>query len=207
MDIHDFQQIEENLVTITPDDVAGLGDRTLLMGVQGSGSILHIYLLDNQIHRMIYNADDSDYSYTSYTSILPQLCVPQGGKVWPERSDFDFCRALKVRATYLNFEEFNHDVPSIRIGKGFYGRILKDFVQPDTSDIKSMEEAGRYYMRSLGEGLVLLSNNETKEQEVWMFNKHIGNREQGYPRIAYRNSILNFMRLHKTKTLEKIQAV
>lgn len=86
---------------ITADDLNDKTDRTLLFGRTTENTVFHVYLKNNHIHVLTYapkwlhNACEAQ-DVNEITPINDNDYIPSF-KVYPDRSDFEFCKLLKSR--------------------------------------------------------------------------------------------------------------
>jgi len=195
----EFDQLHMNLSDVSVDDLSSHNERTLLLGETKDGDVFHVYLRDNKINRVIYSEDKahtSDWSHASDVMLSYMFCVPIGGKVFPQFCDPEFCRQLAIRSIYISFDKFEHPTEDQHYAV-YKAKTHYTLGPPADADCITMEESGRVFMKSLGDGEVYLHNNETQQLERWFYNKHTYASMTDEPRIKYRKSILNFLRVEK----------
>lgn len=195
--LSEFKQLHFNLSDVSVEDLSSHNERTLLLGETKDGEVFHVYLRDNKINRVIYSEDKvrtSDWSHASEVMLSYMFCVPIGGKVFPQHSDPEFCRQLAIRSVYIPFTEFEQPTEE-ESHKVYKAKTHYTLGPPADADCVTMEASGRVFMKALGDGQVYLHNNNTQELEVWFYNKHTYAGMSDEPRIKYRKSILNFLRI------------
>ncbi len=197
----EFDNLFQNLTSISINDLSNLQEHTLLVGETQEGDVFHVYLRDNKLNRVIYNertAVTSDYQLVSGEMLNPMQVVPLKGKVFPNLCDPDFCRQLAIRSVYIPFEECPvFDADEDHRYTSFHAKTHYTLGPPADSDVISMAEAGRVFLKTLSGGNVYLQNNNTDELEVWFTSKHTTASMSKEPRIRYKNTILNFSRVEK----------
>lgn len=103
-------------------------NRTLLYGYTCERETFHVYLKDQKIYTVVYKTEYSQgapmpknmrqIEVTSNRDFVPDK------RLYPERCDYHFCRALKERGIDLPFTLWSEEVKSNE--KGYYGFILED---------------------------------------------------------------------------------
>ena len=98
---------------ITRDDLSDISDRTLLFGRMSDRSQFHVYLKDRRLHVLSYKVAWKDNIATpvDIQEIKPSVntdYVPDN-KVYPERSDFEFCQKLIDAGVAIPFTNWVSD--------------------------------------------------------------------------------------------------
>ena len=99
---NEFLKIPSNASKcITIDNLTDKTDRTLLFGRTTENKIFHVYVKNCQIHIVTYQPKwkHNQCEAQDVNEIIPNTdedFIPSH-KVYPERSDFEFCKLLKSR--------------------------------------------------------------------------------------------------------------
>ena len=195
----EFENLYQNMLSISIDELGNASDRTLLLGETKEGEVFHVYLRDNRINRVRYNPEcPQHYSHVAETMLASAFLVPAGGKVFAEFCDVDFCRQLVLRSIYIPFAEdpqFNRD--ENHVYNTFHAKTHYTLTPPDTADIIDLKGSDWAFMKALGDGNVHLWNNKLERLEMWYYNKNTSSTMSVQPRIRHKNSLLNFARVEK----------
>ncbi|WP_415912462.1 hypothetical protein [Neptuniibacter sp. QD37_11] len=113
---------------ISVEDLKGIPEGTLLWGVMGSGTTLHIYLADGKIHRVVYygfphlnNLELIEAESSSFITV--EDCQPRR-RICPKRTNFEFVILLKRLGGFIRFLPYDEvEVEQ----EAFYGAVLEDF--------------------------------------------------------------------------------
>lgn len=120
MDLNQYQTLEASLhmpSVICATELADPSDRTLVYGYTVERETFHLYLENGKFNRVVYDGDNVFLSgLTGLDSIELALCVPDK-RVYPARSDFEFCRLVLIKGGSVPFTTFE---PPKEI-KPFYG--------------------------------------------------------------------------------------
>lgn len=193
MELEEFKNIFASILSINVEDVIAFGfmPRTLLLAKDGKVN-LHIYYDGTYLNRLVYTDNGAVITYKQTKTLNFSQCVP-AGVVFPERSDLQFVRLLLIASFPLEFSPYNRDAISI---KRYQAPIHEDLVPAEKpADIKTFEESGFVYVSKSKDNLHLLRNTTTNEQSLWMPSKEYGVSRDGYPRLKWKNSLLNFIRI------------
>lgn len=103
-------------------------NRTLLYGYTCERETFHVYLKDQKIYTVVYKTEYSrgapmpknmrQIEVNSNRDFVPDK------RLYPERCDYHFCRALKERGIDLPFTHWSEEIEPNE--KGYYGFILED---------------------------------------------------------------------------------
>ena len=123
-------QLKE-LGSVTPGEVklrardclSDLTPRTLLHGYFCNRQDMHVYLEDEQIHRVVYDGSDLLEHRTEESLFLEDFTVDK--RLYPEQCDFEFCALLKRHDVKLPFTTFNPACEPER----FYGKRRQDLIE------------------------------------------------------------------------------
>lgn len=96
-------------------------DRTLIWGYTTARDSFHVYLQDETIFRIVYGRDWAEAIRGQH--FLPSRLVPNK-RVYPEASDFEFCKLLMSHGVEIPFTTFNADRPA----KTFHGKLAEELV-------------------------------------------------------------------------------
>lgn len=126
----DLSQIDKTINT-----VIGLSelrpyiyDRTLLYGYTCERKTFHVYMKNQKIYTVIYEKDFASGGKRPKNMKLLEVksnrdYIPDK-RVYPEASDFHFCRLLKERGIDIPFTTWVGEYEPDE--RGFYGLILED---------------------------------------------------------------------------------
>lgn len=117
MNKEEFISLNNYNKSITIDDLNDKSDRTLLYGYDFDRETFHVYIKDREIVSVSYYLDEEPK--LTYISFSKDNYLPVK-RIYPEASDYEFCKLLKERGYELPFLPFNGE----REEKQFYGRIL-----------------------------------------------------------------------------------
>lgn len=112
-----LMNIEEDVDIITVNHLKNKFDRTLLYGYDCDRNTYHVYLKDENIYVVRYNS----------CNILTRLKVSSNEdyvpnkRVYPQYSDFEFCKLLIEKDIYIPFLEYNEPSKDIDV---FAGEVL-----------------------------------------------------------------------------------
>ncbi len=136
MTVDELQSLER--LTPTPVMVSGAMlsnqvPRTLIWGYNVQRDSFHVYLddtrkinvvvYDNHARLLVHEPEDPR------TGISPLSCIPDK-RVYPEASDFEFCRLLVKLGHSLPFTTYN---PDRDLGRPFHGKRREALVDPYSS--------------------------------------------------------------------------
>lgn len=103
-------------------------NRTLLYGYTCERETFHVYIKDQKIYTVVYKTEYSwgapmpknmrQIEVTSNRDFVPDK------RLYPERCDYHFCRALKERGIDLPFTHWGEEIEPNE--KGYYGFTLED---------------------------------------------------------------------------------
>lgn len=106
--------LENTLITVS--DLKDKSDRTLLYGYNFNRITHHSYIKDDEIVSVMYSYNEEPVKLdVDHNSIY----VPMK-RIYPEASDYEFCKLLKEKGYHLNFLPFNDE----REERQFHGKIL-----------------------------------------------------------------------------------
>lgn len=102
------------------DDLTG-PDRTLALGTDANGALVHVYKYRRSLHVVTYVAHPSRLvSHTEGTS-LPMVVLRPSGFACPEYTDREFAVKMARRYMHLTFKAFDHDAPEFEPESFFMG--------------------------------------------------------------------------------------
>lgn len=119
-------------------------NRTLLYGYTCERETFHVYLKGRKIYTVVYNTEyaiNYNKELGSFTRGEPkpngmrQIEVKSNKdfvpnkRLYPERCDYHFCRALKERGIDLPFTSWSEEVQPNE--KGYYGFTLEDTINKE----------------------------------------------------------------------------
>ncbi|MBU9200101.1 hypothetical protein KTD31_01620 [Burkholderia multivorans] len=106
MNKQQFEQLYKERAKPRYVDIAELENqapRTLIWGYTCDRNSFHVYIEDGQIHRVIYDIGKNILAHNDESNgLLLSDCVPNK-RVYPEASDYEFCRLLKVSGIDFSF--------------------------------------------------------------------------------------------------------
>ena len=111
----------------TKDLTPYLSNRTLLYGYTCSGKTFHVYLKNQEIHTVVYDVyfEDKIKKVKNIHEFFVERNIDYiPDTIYPEASDFTFCRLLQYKGISLPFTTFNQN----RSVQDFYGFTLEDEV-------------------------------------------------------------------------------
>ena len=122
----EFEKLTNDKLIIVEDLKPYITDRTLLYGYTCNRDTFHVYLKNQEIHTVIYN---TDYSGKVAKPINMRKVFVKNNqdfipdkRIYPEASDYTFCKLLKEKNCHLPFTFFNKE----RKESKFYGFTLED---------------------------------------------------------------------------------
>jgi hypothetical protein len=117
MKLNQYLELQQYKNLITLDDLSDISDRTLLYGYNLLRDVCHLYLKDKTFH---YREDSLVANRSKTMSSFDLEFIPVE-IIDPAKSDFEFCKLLKLRGFELYFDKFE-DVPE----STFYGRLISE---------------------------------------------------------------------------------
>lgn len=105
---------------ITVDNLKNKKDRTLLYGYDCDRNTFHVYLKNEKIHILRYN---SSGIFTKLEAFSNYDYVPNK-RVYPEYSDFEFCKLLLEQEVEIPFLQFRNDMPNVQSSSTYFGKTL-----------------------------------------------------------------------------------
>ena len=113
-------------------------NKTLLYGYTCERKTFHVYLKNREIYTVVY---ENDYSTgEAKPKNMKQIKVSSNHdfvpdkRIYPERSDYNFCRALKEKGIELPFTNYDDTTNfETRSGTRYYGFTLEDATETDVS--------------------------------------------------------------------------
>jgi len=114
-------------------------NKTLLYGYTCERETFHVYMKDQKIYTVVYNTDYSINYEKELGSFMRGEPKPKNmrqvevksnrdfvpnKRLYPERCDYHFCRALKEKGIDLPFTHWSEEVQPNE--KGYYGFTLED---------------------------------------------------------------------------------
>lgn len=118
-ELEQLREVRTEPTHIYVDNVPG-ADRTLLYGYTCDRRSFHIFKLSGELHRVIYDHNETVYEHTWGDRLVARDCIPDK-RVYPESTDFIFAKLLKrreVNPTFLPFSAARFE--SVR-DKQFHG--------------------------------------------------------------------------------------
>lgn len=94
-------------------------NRTLLFGYTCERDTFHVYLMDGEIHRVIYDFEGRLIDHICDEELEINFCIPNK-RAYPERTDIGFATIVHERGGEIPFTTFTDNVPE----KKFYGKVL-----------------------------------------------------------------------------------
>lgn len=118
MNKKEFMKLHTYHMKIIIDDLEDKSDRTLLYGYDQYRTTQHVYIKDGKIFAVDYdyNGPLREISISDNKDYIPWK------RIYPEKSDYEFCKLLIERGHNLPFLPFDESVKH----KKFYGRILNE---------------------------------------------------------------------------------
>lgn len=110
---------------ISVDDLKNKENRTLIYGYTLDRSTHHVYLKDGRIYCCVYDDDIIKREVVWNDDYVPDK------RIYPARSDYEFCLLLKLAGVYLPFTNFNEMEIDVYKDEDedeeyyYHGRILK----------------------------------------------------------------------------------
>lgn len=106
---------------ITAEQLTSRIDRTLLYGYTCDRRTFHVYLKDGEIYAIVYDMPFEEQTPRALSSICVnsnQDYIPDK-RVYPAKSDYEFCSLLISRGVDIPFTFFEDEVE----GKVYYGYV------------------------------------------------------------------------------------
>lgn len=114
-----IQQRGKSPLTISVDDFTNKKDRTLIWGYTPERDSFHVYLKDKKIHLYVYTyVEKNILKFNSGRELEVDILIPRG-RVYPEASDYEFCKKLLDMGINIPFTIFD----GYREEKQFHGAI------------------------------------------------------------------------------------
>lgn len=107
---------------ISIEDLHDKTERTLLYGYTCERATHHVYIKNNAIHVALYDGLGK-VNLHSIKIICNQDYVPDK-RVYPARSDFEFCALLIRHSIDINFTEFNPLELERFVYGNYYGKLV-----------------------------------------------------------------------------------
>lgn len=103
MTLEEFNILEKKDELLSVNDLENHNDRTLLYGYTCERETFHVYLKNNEFHRVIYHdiTDMRELKIEYNGEFIPDK------RLYPESCDYEFCCLLKERGIELPFTWFN----------------------------------------------------------------------------------------------------
>lgn len=114
-----LNSLKEKPRTISVAEISNLEDRTLLYGYTCARDTFHVYLKNNELHKVIYSHQKEILLHHQGTTLDLDGIVPDK-RLYPEACDFEFCSLLVVKGVNLPFTL----VDANRVVKQFYGQVV-----------------------------------------------------------------------------------
>lgn len=129
--------LNPSLTQISVTDLADRSDRTLLWGYTCDRESWHLYLKDGKFHFVWYTfCGDNDISkknllasYVKDTLELTKDYILPDKRVYPEASDFEFCKLLQELGLEPTYTVFNEE----RLDAQYYGKLLPEALVAEES--------------------------------------------------------------------------
>lgn len=100
-------------------------EKTLLYGYNVDRGTFHVYSHGGRIHLLIYITEGVK-SYQVHDLWNCEDLIPNK-RVYPERSDYKFCREVQNQGVRIPFLNYNLDQDQLPEPKQYYGKIHTDF--------------------------------------------------------------------------------
>lgn len=101
MNKNELKQLENTLINVS--ELKNQSERTLIYGFDFDKNTWHIYLKDNLIHLYVYKENEIKYKKSHTFSCYD---LNPGKRIYPHKSDYEFCRIMKEKGTSLSFTKF-----------------------------------------------------------------------------------------------------
>ena len=105
---------------IRVDDLTDQSDRTLLYGYTLDRDTFHVYLKDGIMHRVIYSFKRYIVDHIEGEELDAHDLSPCK-RAYPERTDFEFAKALRIRDVHVSLTTFTEGVEKAQ----YYGLTLE----------------------------------------------------------------------------------
>lgn len=102
---------------ITAKHLKNKEDRTLIYGYDCDRNTFHVYLKDEQIHILKYNSREVFPKLEAFSN---DDYVPNK-RVYPEYSDFEFCKLLKEQDIHISFLSYSEPAKE---PNPYFGKII-----------------------------------------------------------------------------------
>lgn len=119
MNMEEYMKLHTYHRTITIDDLKDKSDRTLLYGYDSDRETYHTYIKNEEIITVRYAYNDKPViAYVPYGKDH----YLQLKRIYPEKSDYEFCKLLVERGHKLPFVPFSEREKY----KQYYGKVIED---------------------------------------------------------------------------------
>lgn len=116
-----------NSTTLPPLTIKSLrnkSERTLLFGYTCERETFHVYIRDGRIYVVMYEGWNDNPTPKEVTVKTDEDYVPDK-RVYPTRSDYEFCRLLRMRDVYISFTSQDQDELKRPLIEGkYFGMVL-----------------------------------------------------------------------------------
>lgn len=122
MDAEQFARLRESTTTtVTIENVTDWTARTLLLGETSTGFEFHVYIEGGLIWR--YDASAPAGAEREVKVVWDAYELFPDGRVYPERTDFQFAELLRRMQVYPTYTVFDEDAHAATVGREFFGTL------------------------------------------------------------------------------------
>lgn len=112
------------LPPLTIKNLRNKSERTLLFGYTCERETFHVYIRDGRIYTVRYEGWKDNPTPKEVTVKTDEDYVPDK-RVYPTRSDYEFCRLLRTRDVYIAFTNQNQEELKRPLIEGkYFGMVL-----------------------------------------------------------------------------------
>ena len=116
----EYLRLQQGAALILGADLLNQADRTLLFGFTQDHETHHVYLQDGVIHTVRYLLDGAVREYP----IFDNENYKPDKRVYPTRSDFEFCLKLQQSNVHLTYTTYDERELTKKMHGVYFGRIL-----------------------------------------------------------------------------------
>lgn len=128
MDLQQLSELQQMdfpkpVVLVTVDDLEDKSDRTLVYGYDTERFTHHTYIKNGEIFTVLYKPDTP----ISIKEMKSNDDFSPNKRLYPERSDYEFCKLLKKLGVHVSFTTYSEDSlewPSSLENKPYFGKTL-----------------------------------------------------------------------------------
>lgn len=123
MNVYEIQMLnnidEDKNALITIDDLDNQSERTLLYGYDCDRNTWHTYIQNGEIKTVIYGYDSEYKDFIENRLVISNEDYIPNKRLYPSACDYEFCKLLKIKGSYLPFTGWEE-----REQKQYYGKVV-----------------------------------------------------------------------------------